>query len=159
MDNRRKKKLIKPSFQWKIILIFLCISCIAVLLEGVVLSRALMGIARRMPNDGDMLLHDMARVMFLSLSISAAVFTPLIVSIGSLLTLRVAGPIHRFETYLRQVLDGEATGPCRIREKDEFQDLCQLINACIYERGMGRQSLQASPPAAAPTGVAERPAA
>jgi hypothetical protein len=159
MDNRRKKKLIKPSFQWKIILVFLCISCIAVLLQWIVLSRALLSIASSMPNDGDMLLHDMARIMFISMSISAAVFTPLIVSIGSLLTLRIAGPIHHMETYLQQVLDGEATGPCRIREKDEFQELCQLINACVYERGMGHAPGPVSSPEVAPEEAVERPAA
>jgi hypothetical protein len=48
--------------------------------------------------------------------------------VGVLSTFRIAGPIYRFEQYLRQVVKGEAEGPCRIRDGDELWDLCDLIN-------------------------------
>ena len=62
------------------------------------------------------------------LLVSFGMLLPLTIAVGILVTFRIAGPVYRFEKYLKQVIDGEEVGPCRIRDGDEFQELCELIN-------------------------------
>ena len=62
------------------------------------------------------------------LAVSFGLFLPLTFCIGVLVTFRIAGPVYRFEQYLKQVSRGEQLGPCKIRDGDEFQGLCDLIN-------------------------------
>jgi hypothetical protein len=62
------------------------------------------------------------------LLVSFGMLLPLTIAVGILVTFRIAGPVYRFEKYLQQVIDGEAVGPCRIRNGDEFTELCDLIN-------------------------------
>ena len=59
---------------------------------------------------------------------TGALLVPASIVIGALVTKRIAGPLHRFEQYLEDVVAGEAKGPCEIRADDELQELCQLIN-------------------------------
>jgi signal peptidase II len=56
---------------------------------------------------------------------------PLTIAVGILVTFRIAGPVYRFEQYLKSVLRGELTGPCRIRKGDEFHELCELLNQVV----------------------------
>jgi hypothetical protein len=62
------------------------------------------------------------------LAMSFAFLLPMTLCAGILSTFRIAGPIYRFEQYLKQVARGEVTDPCRIRDGDELWDLCDLIN-------------------------------
>jgi hypothetical protein len=70
---------------------------------------------------------------------SFAVLLPSVLAIGVLLTFRVAGPIYRFERYLEDVAAGRDTGPCRIREGDQLQELCDRINAALEARPLRAQ--------------------
>jgi signal peptidase II len=62
------------------------------------------------------------------LLVSFGMLLPLTIAVGILVTFRIAGPIYRFESYIKSVLRGEEVGPCRIRMGDEFQELCELLN-------------------------------
>jgi len=67
-------------------------------------------------------------------------FIPLV--FGILLTFRLAGPIYRFEQYLRSVARGEQIGPCKIRKGDELQFLCDAINDATEPLRMERVTPQ-----------------
>jgi hypothetical protein len=60
--------------------------------------------------------------------ISAAVLLPLTLSVGIVATFRIAGPLHRFETFLRAIANGEKPADCKIRRGDELQEFCTLLN-------------------------------
>jgi hypothetical protein len=140
----RKQRVINPSLQWRIILVFLSLACIAVLLEATVLNVLLARLARGLPTDGDTLLERVPGVVLSGLLCTAGVFVPLMVLVGIVVTFRIAGPIHRFEQHLQRLLRGEEPGPCQIRGSDEFQELCALLNAyCARVQGGS-----ARPPAA-----------
>lgn len=124
----RKKHVINPRLQWKLTTVFLCLACMALLLEAMVLNRVLVRVADKMPRDGEILLGELPGMLSNGLLLSALVVVPLTVSFGLLATFRVAGPIYRFEEYLKRVVRGEKPGPCKIRTNDELQELCDLIN-------------------------------
>ena len=62
------------------------------------------------------------------LAMSFAFLLPMMLCVGILSTFRIAGPVYRFEQYLKEVARGEVSDPCRIRDGDELWDLCDLIN-------------------------------
>lgn len=76
--------------------------------------------------------------MLSAIGLSVLVLLPLTAALGVALTFRRAGPLYRMHVHLAQVAQGRANGPCRIREGDELQVLCDLLNdALAAERERG----------------------
>lgn len=125
---RRKKKLVKPGFQLRLIGRFVGISALALLLQflllGYLLSRAVQGLEQ----GSAALAEAIPGIVIQTLAFSALVLLPLLFAFGVLLTFHIAGPVYRFETYLGALARGEAREPCKIREGDELQSLCDAIN-------------------------------
>ena len=73
--------------------------------------------------------------MFLTLGM----VIPLTIFAGILVTFGMAGPVHRMEGFLRDVVAGKSPRPCSIRKGDEFQELCDLINQALEatRKGVG----------------------
>jgi len=129
--QKRKRKLINTELQSKLILTFLTISCITTLFQVVLMNSSLVEVSQHLPRDSRLLLAALPGLLVKNLVITAIFLIPLIFSVGILATFRLAGPLHRFEQYLRDVIDGEAQGPCKIRKNDELQELCHLINVAL----------------------------
>jgi hypothetical protein len=130
----RKRMLIKPSFQWRISLIFVFLACVAVFLQAIVLSFGLTDVAADLQSDGAELLRRIPALVSWSSLLTAGVFVPLMAAVGILLTFRIAGPVYRFEKHLQQLLRGEQPGKCSIRKHDEFAELCALLNQYVESR-------------------------
>ena len=125
---KRRKKLIKPALQLKVIGVFLGTASIAVLVQTILMSRALSTVPELSDAEHSVLLTALPRILTTNLVISLAVLVPLILLIGITVTHRIVGPVYRFECYLGELARGEAKGPCRIRKNDELHDLCAAIN-------------------------------
>ena len=91
-------------------------------------ARIVSDIALKLPEDGLILLDEMSGFLVGVLLTSFALFLPVIFLVGVLTTFRIAGPLYRFEAYLRSLIRGEATEPCRIRKGDDLQGFCALLN-------------------------------
>ena len=55
------------------------------------------------------------------------------IAVGVAATFRIAGPIYRIKTYLRQVIDGEALPDCRLRKGDHLHDLADLFRVLLAD--------------------------
>lgn len=133
MHNEREKrriKLIKPSFQLKLVGIFVGITAVSLLIQLALLNFDLRATAQRM-NDPSVLITSIPHILGRAALFSAGMVIPLTVGIGIVVTHRIAGPIYRFEQHLSAVARREATEPCRLRDGDEFQDLCLRLNEAI----------------------------
>lgn len=128
MHHKRRIKLIKPPLQLKMTLLFVSVSALSLLLQAVLLMSGLTRAALDLPNDHLMMLDRVNSVIFESLLSSFVLFLPLTFAVGILTTFRFAGPIYRFEMFLRQVIRGEKPADCRLRQGDELKDFCELIN-------------------------------
>jgi hypothetical protein len=74
--------------------------------------------------------------------------TPLTFALGVLSVFKVVGPLYRFRLYLRGVADGTEQEPCRIRQGDELQDFCDLLNEVTAPlRAEARERAAAAAPA------------
>jgi len=127
-SERRKKKLIEPRIQKRFVLIFLSTTALAMLVQALVVSHLLLRVADRLPNDGVELKAELLGTLTSSLTFTLLLLTPLTLAVGIASTHKIVGPLYRFRLYLTQLAAGERPQPCRIREDDELQDLCALLN-------------------------------
>ena len=128
---KRTKRLIKSGLQLKLILTFVGLACVASLFEVILLNRAVTYVAAQMPRDGGILLAELPAVLRSSVLLCLGVLVPVTIGVGLVLTHRIAGPIYRFEMYLRSIAAGEQIGRCKVREGDELQDFCELLNEAV----------------------------
>ncbi len=125
---KRRKKLIKPRLQLKLTLTFVGLSALSLLLQLVLFQSTLSSAALELPNDSQLLMSNTNAVVLRVVAISFGVFLPLTFLVGILSTFRIAGPVYRFEQFLRAVQRGERPRNFRLRKGDELMDLAQLIN-------------------------------
>jgi hypothetical protein len=126
--NRRTKRLIEPRIQKRFVLIFLSTASLAALVQALVVSFLLLRAADRLPNDGWELKTEIAGILASSLVFTVTFLVPLTLAVGVVSTHKIVGPLYRFRVYLTQLAAGERPAPCRIRQDDELQDLCELLN-------------------------------
>ncbi|MBK7645583.1 MAG: hypothetical protein IPJ19_21545 [Planctomycetes bacterium] len=127
-NHRRRIKIIRPKLQMKLTLTFVGLTLLALMLQFMVFLRTMTGIAVSLPSDHDVLMDAIPEVLVQSLLLTFCVVVPLVFLVGVLLTFRIAGPVYRFEMYIKQILRGENPGECRLRKGDELNELCGLIN-------------------------------
>jgi hypothetical protein len=127
-QERRKKKLIEPRIQKRFVLLFLSTTALALLVQALVVSYLLLLMADRLPNDGIELKGELIGLLARSLTFTMLLLTPLTLAVGIASTHKVVGPLYRFRVYLTQLVQGERPQPCKIRQDDELQDFCALLN-------------------------------
>ncbi len=125
---RRRIKLIKPSLQLRLTAIFVAISAMALLLQSVLFMNSVTHTALDLPHDGLLMMNQTGALLRDVMLTSFLVFLPLTFAVGVLTTFRIAGPIYRFEGFLAQVKRGENPADCKLREGDDLQDFCELLN-------------------------------
>jgi hypothetical protein len=125
---RRRRQLIKPSLQVRFGLIFAGLTALSLTLQGLLFGSMVVGVAERMPAGGEYLLELLPGMMERSIVFALLIAVPLTVLVGIHATFPVVGPLYRIEGFLREVVRGERTEPCRIREGDDLGELCDLVN-------------------------------
>jgi signal peptidase II len=146
--NRRRIKIVRPKLQMKLTLTFVGLTLLALMLQFMIFLRTMTGIAVTLPSDHDVLMDAIPEVLLHSLLLTFCVVVPLVFLVGVLLTFRIAGPVYRFESYLKQILRGENPGQCHLRKGDELNELCDLINQVTQPVREGlekQQQAQAGP--------------
>ena len=122
----RRRTLTNRPLQLRLIASFVGMSMLALIIQFMVLSTRMLDLAGRGAPEG--FAEEMSSFLLSVFGLSFGVLLPLTVVVGIVTTFRIAGPLYRFEHYLRQVVRGEADGPCHIRKNDQLHELCDLIN-------------------------------
>jgi hypothetical protein len=125
-SNQRTRQVVLPTFQFRLTARFVGLSMAALLCQFLFMGILLTRIVRGYPGT-DALVAEVPAIVFKTVLFMAVLQLPIVVA-GLMLTFRVAGPVYRFDTYLRALARGEHGGPCSIREKDEFGFLSETIN-------------------------------
>lgn len=131
MTYKRRNKLPKPTLQLKVVAAFLLVGALCTVFQYVILHRALGELLEAFPGIRATFLPQTQEILARSLFHTLALFLPLTLGVGILVTFRIAGPLKRLEIHLKQVIDGTASGPCRVRRNDELQDLAALLNQAL----------------------------
>ncbi|MEM7262126.1 MAG: hypothetical protein AAF488_09055 [Planctomycetota bacterium] len=130
MAHKRRSSLPNARLQLKMILLFVCTGLVGLIAQYVFTLYSIFDLEALYPEHQEysaLITDSMLRQML----ISACFMIPLTISAGIVVTHRVAGPAYRFVQYMRGISKGEYTGPCTIREGDEFNDLCVAINGAV----------------------------
>lgn len=159
--HRRRRVLVEPRLQLRIVLAFLGAACASTLVQVLLLSHRLSSLAESLPTDGNLVLEQLPGILRSQVLLTLLLMTPLMLAVGVLETFRVVGPLHRFERYLRDLADHKRPEPCRIRKGDELQDLCRLLNEAtqpLLERSQAAEAAVAeSAPRVDPPSLVEHP--
>lgn len=143
----RKNKLPKPGLQFRLSMFFVSIASVAAIFQVFLINRAIMDIARVMPNDNQALLDALPDVFYSGLTWTVLVLLPVMLMFGMFVTFRIAGPVYRMEQHLLDIADGKDVTECRLRERDELHGLCDALNQALT----AVQARQAQGPTAATT--------
>lgn len=136
---KRRIKLIKPRLQLKLIAVFIGVSTLGFLMQTLIIWLRLAEAANLLPESaGNALMAMLPKLPLEVLLVSFGIVLPFTFAIGVLATFRVAGPIYRFEQYLKEVINGTQVGPCKLRQGDELQQLCDLINEATEPLRQGK---------------------
>lgn len=125
---KRRIKIIRPRLQLKLVFSFLGMTLLALMLQFMVFLKTVTNIASALPADHDVLMEAVPEIVVQSLLLTFLVIVPLVFLVGVLMTFRIAGPIYRFESWCKSLLRGEDPGECRLRQGDELNELCSLLN-------------------------------
>lgn len=128
--NLRRKRLIKPQFQLRLILVFFAIAAVGGLIQAILLNLALGELAGH-SSEEIQLLRQVPGLVQRNLMLTFAIQVPLFLVVGIGVTFRIAGPLFSIERYLGRVAKGENPGSCHVRKNDELHDLCDLVNGAV----------------------------
>ena len=133
--HRRKQYFIKKRFQFRFILKF----CL-LLLGGVVISTALLfflskGTLTSSFRDSRLVIENtgsaiLPAVIYTNL-ITLALISIAVIAVTLFVSHKIAGPMYRFESELREVSQGNLTKHITLREEDQMTDIVDELNAMI----------------------------
>ncbi|HIG85787.1 MAG TPA: hypothetical protein EYQ25_01960 [Planctomycetes bacterium] len=153
---QRRRKLIKPSLQLKLTAIFTGLCALSLLLQFILFQSALTSAALELPADSARMLDLSQSIVLKVLAISFLVCLPLTFLVGIMTTFRFAGPVWRFETFLKSILRGEKPQDFTLRKGDQLTELAELLVRST--RPLRADSPQAAPATGTPTGRPSVPA-
>jgi hypothetical protein len=140
----RRIKLIKPGLQLRLVAIFFGISCLGGLIQALHLGMRLSMLGNTLPEGGTYLMAQLPGLPLEIFLVSFFLLLPLTMAVGVLSTFRIAGPVYRFEKFLREVGEGSESQPCRLRKGDQLLELCALLNQATAEAREGNASKAAA---------------
>lgn len=139
------------SFQARMALPFLIATFGALLCHVLVLARGVSAATEAAGADA-VFAEAVASAYYSTTVWTLAIVGPSLLVFSILMTFRFAGPLYRIRRHLREIADGEQPGECRLRDGDELQDLCDVLNRAVARlRGDGasEQEPEDAPSAAA----------
>lgn len=127
MQHRRRKKLIQPFPQLRLMgTLAVAVACGCVL-QALLTSHELGMLASDAPDKA----VDLGRIRSMIWT-SAAAAMIVTVPAGILVMLRSThrtfGPLYRFKRFLVAVSEEGQVDPCFLRDKDDLKDVCELLN-------------------------------
>lgn len=127
---RRRRKLIRPDVQLRVVVIAVAVASLA-LLVNFAFSFSAAAAARSQITSGMSALAGfeiLQRELFRKFAISVSLAVPCAVGVGILYSFRFAGPIYRIRKHLGEMRTGRWDRPCTLRTGDDLQDVCDELN-------------------------------
>jgi hypothetical protein len=136
---RRKRYLIEPTVQLKIIGILAFVALAAAVNICVLVYYHQEKIVNIVGNSGlppaiiAQQLHEMNLALIYKLAATVAGMVALFMIIGSWITNRIAGPLFKLRNVLRAHFNGETIKDVTFRKDDEFRDVFEMISKLISQ--------------------------
>lgn len=132
MPNHRRNYLINKSFQKEFVVKFCSIVVVGSILFGLVLYVFSKNTLTTSFENSRLIVKSTADYLLPGLLFGIVIVAGL-TAIGAsmvviLMTHRVAGPVYRFEKFIREFAGGRVVPDLKIRKKDEFQSMAVSLN-------------------------------
>lgn len=129
---RRRVKLIDKPLQLQMVGAFLSVGALAGLFQLAVMGNAMLTLSNDIGARAEPLMEFAPLYLARTLVITLILVMPASFGLGIHITHHVAGPAYRMRMYLEEVARrGAPDRPCKVRDKDELQDVCALLNDAI----------------------------
>ncbi len=142
-SHKRKKYIIKKTFQLKYIGTILLLILMTILLSGALVYYAVFPyLADKLAN-----VYPQSRLVTmlananLRLLYSFWVLIPLAIWMGIMLSHRIAGPWYRLESMLLDIAKGNVGAPVKLRKGDELRSLAEAFNKAIARLHTDKEGL------------------
>ena len=143
-NNRRKKLLINPRFQYRFLANMVCLNILVCsifyIAQGYFFWKAKeIGHSIGLGSDHIFFefINEQQGFMNMLFIGTAGLVSCLILGFGLIYSNRIAGPLYKLEKYLRAKTKGEFVGDVKFREKDNFQEVAVAINDYIHSQETG----------------------
>jgi len=144
--NSRKKWLIHPRFQLKVIFFGVTIAGFGLVLSYLAIHYFFSQCVQTLVSVGMPTSHPVyefvraqqgyLNMIYLGVGGLSLLFSS---AVGLVLSHRVAGPLYRMKEHLLETAAGRSPRPLKFREKDYFQELAEAYNAELQSRGTARR--------------------
>jgi hypothetical protein len=125
-DNRRRRYWINPRFQGNYVSTILGLQLVTALVTALVTMGLAFGLISPAFEAGP----SWTAIFIVFIVMLTGVGLALI-WLGVRVSHRICGPVYRIEQTLRALREGRETGPIKLREGDQFQDLAESINQAL----------------------------
>lgn len=128
LKKLRKKKMIRPDLQWKVILGCVGVSLVITLVNAHI---PLLGLWKFNEIHADVnapLMGHMETVITTCFFVSIFLTIGLSIWLGTLLSFQFCGPIFAMKRYLLSLRDGTWGHECQLRKGDDLQDFKEALN-------------------------------
>ena len=125
---KRRKKMIRPDLQWKVILGILGVSLIVTLVNAHIPLLGLWKFKDLQGQGNQALVEHMETIIITCFAISLFLTLSLATWLGTALSFRFCGPIFAMKRYLLGLRDGTWGHECHLRENDDLQDFKDALN-------------------------------
>jgi len=124
MKHKRLNKLPNSRVQGRIVGSFVAIGMFGLVLQFF-LSMAALG---RIHGLSPSALDAIQRELLSNLVLASLIVAPALIAVGAVTTFRITGPLFNIERFLGQLARGLDPGVCRLRQRDELQELGEIAN-------------------------------
>lgn len=141
MGYKRRNYFINKTFQSEFILKFCGLVILGSVLFGIILYMFSKNALTTSFENSRLVIKSTADYIFPGLlfgGIITAVITALAAgAVVILMTHRIAGPMYRFEKYIKEIGSGRLNSDLKIRKKDQFQNMADSLNNMTKDLKLG----------------------
>ena len=141
MGYKRRNYFINRAFQTEFVLKFCGLVILGSALFGILLYLFSKNALTTSFENSRLVIKSTSDYIFPGLLLGGLITTVIIAISASivviLMTHRIAGPMYRFEKYIREVGSGKLCPDLRIRKKDQFQNMVDALNKMTDDLKLG----------------------
>jgi len=141
MGTKRKQYLINKSFQTEFILKFCGLVVLGCVVFGIILYVFSSRTLTTSFENSRLVVKSTADYLLPGLLFGCLIVGLFMAMASSIvvvfMTHRIAGPVYRFEKHIKQIGSGELSSDLKIRRKDQFRELVDVLNKMTYDLRLG----------------------
>lgn len=129
---RRRKKLVRPDVQLRVILIAFSVASLVLFAVSNLTLSAIWTVSAEWGSGAmGFALEELKASLIKRFLISGSLAIPLSLALGVVFSFKFAGPLYRFKRFFSDLKDGRWDARCRLRKGDDLQDICDSINEAL----------------------------